>query len=512
MSGRELPTSPHLYHIQTYEFGYPSGKMKLSSAYWSKLHLARKRWSFRDSRLARRLVMAIVLFSSLLTVTFTGAQLYLQYRLDLQNVDQSAQIIRDSWLASLTESIWDYDTDLIEMQLNGMINLPFIMQIQLKLSDGQYFAVGHPSADDTLLFKFPLQHVQAGKMHALGALTVVADTARIHQDLIRYALTILVSNLIKAALVVIFMLFIFQLLLGQHLIQIVAYLTGSDGHDPRQPMRLHRHGKDRDELDDLVNAYNDMSQRLTEENQRRLEESEQRSAMQQQLARMDRQVTMGEMATSLAHELNQPLASITGYADICRRFLSQQEMAKLDRTLEKISNEALRASEIIRRTREFVRSRKTARENIRVYDLLETTLAIIQHSADQVNVELRLEVDATADEVVYIDKIQIQQVLINLLKNAMDALVSLPEPRLIRVRAVMEQERVRIQVIDNGSGIDPQVMETLFSPFVTTKDDGMGIGLAISRAIVEAHHGQLRADNQPDGGACFELDLAISCE
>lgn len=475
--------------------------------------MARKRWSFSDSRLARRLVFSIVLFSSLLTVAFTGAQLYLQYRLDLRNVDQSAQIIRDSWLASLTESVWNYDTNLIEMQLNGMINLPFIMQIQLKLSDGQYFAVGHPDPDETLQYKFSLQHVQASKLHNLGELTMVVDTGRIHRDLIRYALTLLVSNLIKAALVVIFMLFIFHLLLGQYLVQIVAYLNGTDGHPPDKLMKLDRASHVGDELDELVDAYNDMAQRLAAENQQRLEESEKRSAMQRQLARMDRQVTMGEMATSLAHELNQPLASITGYADICRRFLSREELTKLDQTLEKISNEAIRASEIIRRTREFVRSRKTCREPVRVNTLLDETIAIVAHSAMQKQIDIQLEVaEPLAAVAVNIDKIQIQQVLINLLRNSMDALVEQPEPREIKVWAQIREHRVALCVADNGPGIEPAVMETLFSPFVTTKDDGMGIGLAISRAIVEAHHGLLSAFNQDEGGACFELDLAISDE
>lgn len=471
--------------------------------------MASKRWSFRDSRLARRLVMSIVLFSSLLTLTLTGAQLYLQYRLDIVNVEQSAQIIRDSWLASLTESVWDYDTDLIEMQLNGMINLPFIMQIQLTLSDGQYFAVGHPTsnAEKTLAYTFPLQHIQSGKLHHLGELKVIADTDRIHQDLIRYAITVLVSNLLKTALVVIFMLFIFHLLLGQHLIQIVAYLRGDDGHEPGHPMRLPRKKIQRDELDDVVDAYNDMALRLHEENHRRLEESEARAAMQQQLARMDRQVTMGEMASSLAHELNQPLASITGYADICQRFLGQNDLERLSQTLEKVSNEAIRASEIIRRTREFIRSRKMTQEPVAVVDLLENTVAIIHHSAQEHHIQIAIDSTLSDVECVFVDKIQIQQVLINLLRNAMDALEQQDEPRQISVSAYSQGAAISICVADNGPGISGQVMKTLFAPFVTTKDDGMGIGLAISRAIVEAHHGQLDAYNQADGGACFELKL-----
>ncbi|MFM2485370.1 sensor histidine kinase [Celerinatantimonas yamalensis] len=470
--------------------------------------MARKSWSFRDSRLARRLVLAIVLFSSVLTLSVTGVQLYLQYRLDMSNVEQSAQIIQDSWLASLTESAWDYDTDLIEMQLNGMINLPFIMEVQLSLSDGQYFSVGHPAADNSLVYRFSLEHVHSGKMKEIGHLKVVVDTGRIHDDLLRYALTLLISNLFKAAMVVLFMLFIFHILLGQYLIQIVAYLRGDDGHLPGQPMRLQRGAHQSDELDDLVAAYNSMATRLAQENRQRLAESEQRALMQQQLAQMDRQVTMGEMATSLAHELNQPLASITGYADISRRFLAGNKTERLDETLQKISNEAMRASEIIRRTREFVRSRKTSQEPITVTALLEETVAIIRHSAEQYEIAIHLDMSSMCDDSVSVDKIQIQQVLVNLLRNAIDALRNKALPRDIEVSAVSDANRICIRIADNGPGIDASVIEQVFAPFVTTKDDGMGIGLAISRAIVEAHHGQLRAYNQTQGGASFELTLA----
>lgn len=474
--------------------------------------MARKSWSFRDSRLARRFVLVIVLFSSLLTLSVTGVQLLLQYRLDMKNVQQSAEIIQDSWVPALTESVWDYNTDLIELQLNGMINLPFIMEVRLSLNDGQFFAVGHPAPKNNQVYNFKIQHVDNGKHKELGKLTLAVDVNQVHQDLIRYGLTLVISNVFKAAIVVLFMLFIFHFLLGQYLIQIVAYLRGDDGHPAGEPLTLNRRSHTKDELDDVVEAYNSMAERLEQENQQRLAESEQRSIMQQQLARMDRQVTMGEMATSLAHELNQPLASITGYADISRRLLTQEKLERLDETLDKISNEAMRASEIIRRTREFVRSRKTSQEFISVRDLLEETVAIIRHSAEQYDTHIQLDISEIHSDSICVDKIQIQQVLLNLLRNAVDALREQEEQREIVINAIAHdsENKVCIQVCDNGAGIDESVLENIFSPFVTTKDDGMGIGLAISRAIVEAHHGQLTAHNRATGGACFELSLAAT--
>lgn len=467
---------------------------------------------FKDSQLARRLVVATVLFSSVLTLALTGLQLYWQYRQDVSSLNQSADIIRDSWLESLTESIWDYDTTLIDMQLNGMVNLPYVVGVVLDFVDGEQLEAGSSLIINPKYFDHPLHYDSGGRVRYLGKLQVVMDMDLVYSDLWRFALTILISNTLKAGLVVAFMLIMIHYLFVQHLAHIVTYLNHRHKWPDVGPLMLKRPKKHQsDEIDALVMAFNQLQREVNDEHQRLLNEGVQRAQLQHQLAQLDRQITMGEMATSLAHELNQPLASITGYADICSRFAFQDNHAMLDSTLEKISSEALRASEIIRRTREFVRSRSMQRERLPLAALVTDTTAIMAHAAQQQGVELQIPNLPLPPWYVNGDKIQLQQVLVNLLKNAIDAQARLDQPdKWVRVTLRQYDEgRVAVMVDDNGPGIDPQVIETLFQPFVSTKPDGMGVGLAISHNIVEAHGGELGAFNTKLGGALFEIVLPL---
>lgn len=467
-------------------------------------------WIFNEGQLARRLVVATVLFSSALTLVITAFQLYWQYRQDIGDLHQSATIIRDSWLESLTESVWDYDSTLIQMQLSGMVNLPFVEGVTLALSDGQFLNAGEHDKANSRLFKHSLYYLSGGQNRRLGELTIVADMALVYKGLWRFGLSMLLSNALKAALVVAFMLAVIQYLIGQHLLHISEYLNLQNSQQRRQPLQLKRTSRSQpDELDALVMAYNNLQQQVEQEHQRCIDESEKRAQLQLQLAQMDRQITMGEMATSLAHELNQPLASITGYADVCKRFIATDNTSKLETTLEKISGEAMRASEVIRRTREFVRSRSMTRERIALAELVEETAAIVTHSAQQFGIELLVHPAQSADRTIEGDRIQLQQVLVNLLRNAIDALAGYDQTsKLIQVNFTMKgSDYVAVIVEDNGPGIAPKVMDSLFSSFVTTKRDGMGVGLAISRNIVAAHGGTLHATNLSQGGAHFELIL-----
>jgi C4-dicarboxylate-specific signal transduction histidine kinase len=472
-------------------------------------------WLYRKSQLARRLVVATVLFSSALTLVITSFQLYWQYRQDIADLHQSAAIIRDSWLESLTESIWDYDNAQIQLQLNGMVNLPLVEGVVLNLVDGQHLQAGELRSSNSRKYEHPLHYVSGGKDRDLGQLTIIADMGRVYSNLLHFALTVLLSNALKAALVVVFMLMVIQYLIGQHLAHIVRYLNRRDPPAQRQPLALERpDNRPYDELDALVNAYNNLQRQVEQEHQQLMDEGEKRAKLQQQLAQLDRQVTMGEMATSLAHELNQPLASITGYADICKHFISPPNPDMLEKTLEKVSAEALRASEIIRRTREFVRSRSMTREVLSLTQLVMDTTEIVAHMAQQYGVALKVAEPPDMDLMVEGDRIQLQQVLINLLRNAIDELGQLDSTdKWIQVCICLsEGDRLVVEVEDNGPGIHPSVLDTLFQPFVTTKSDGMGVGLAISHNIVEAHGGELRARNLVQGGAHFELVLPLVIE
>ena len=246
---------------------------------------------------------------------------------------------------------------------------------------------------------------------------------------------------------------------------------------------------------------------LTEE--RRVESRTQ--ALQAELAHISRLSALGEMGSALAHELNQPLAAIANYITGSRRLLADAGLpsaAKIEGALERAAEQVLRAGQIIRRLRDFVSRRAGERRQESVAKLVEEAAALGLVGAREKGVTLNFDLDP-AHDALFADRIQIQQVLVNLLRNGLDAMDG-AERREIKVSSRLAAPDVlEIAVTDTGPGIAPDALARLFEPFFTTKVSGLGVGLSISRGIVEAHGGEMSAHNNPDGGATFRLTLPL---
>ena len=230
-----------------------------------------------------------------------------------------------------------------------------------------------------------------------------------------------------------------------------------------------------------------------------------------QMSRVARHNTMGEMASGIAHELNQPLTAIINYSRGCLRRLrnSGREREDLVVAIEKVSSEAERAGQIIKRLREFVTLGELRQENTSVEDILSTVSELAAPELRQYNVRLKIDPTLNTPQV-KVDRIQIEQVLLNLLRNAIDAVqANLFNQRDVNVRVTYDEKYVFIKVQDNGPGIDQERLGQVFDPFFTTKPDGMGLGLAISRSVVEAHRGKLSAQSASGKGTVFECKLPI---
>jgi PAS domain S-box-containing protein len=228
-----------------------------------------------------------------------------------------------------------------------------------------------------------------------------------------------------------------------------------------------------------------------------------------ELAHVARLSTMGEMATGLAHELNQPLTAIVNYAEACLRMMRSGAAgpAELCGELENVVVQAQRAGSIIQRLRSFVRKRKPKSTIVRANHLIKKVVDLVASDAHSSGVTIQLDL-CKAMPPIRCDAIQIEQVILNLLRNALDALGPVRgRERQIVIRSAAAGEMEEISVADNGPGLATTDPKQVFDPFFTTKSDGMGMGLSISQSIVEAHHGQLIAESSPGRGATFTIRL-----
>lgn len=233
------------------------------------------------------------------------------------------------------------------------------------------------------------------------------------------------------------------------------------------------------------------------------------SELQSELVHVSRLSAMGEMASALAHELNQPLAAISNYLKGSRRLLNASNLPGLDKVenaLDQAAEQALRAGQIIRRLRSFVTRSETEKRVESIAKLVEEAGALGFVGTREQGVMLRFDLDPSCD-LVLADRVQIQQVLVNLFRNALEAMQGSPRRELRITNSVSDCDMVLIRVEDTGHGFADGIKSSLFQPFFTTKRTGMGVGLSISRSIIEAHGGQMWAETNSSGGATFNFSL-----
>jgi two-component system sensor kinase FixL len=246
----------------------------------------------------------------------------------------------------------------------------------------------------------------------------------------------------------------------------------------------------------------------------RQETEHQLHELQTELARLSRLTAMGEMASTLAHEINQPLSAITNYLQGCNRLLEPIEhpnAPKIRDALAETTKQTLRAGHIIRQLREFVARGETEKRPENISKLVEeaSALALVGAKDEGVKTLFRF---ASHTDAVLVEKVQIQQVLLNLMRNAIEAMHGCERKELLVTTSAPDREKVVVSVGDTGSGLSEEIAERLFQPFVTTKPAGMGVGLSISKRIIEAHGGEMWAEPNPGGGTVFRFTLQSATE
>ena len=246
----------------------------------------------------------------------------------------------------------------------------------------------------------------------------------------------------------------------------------------------------------------DLTERRSQE--RRMQE------LQSELVHVSRLTAMGEMASSLAHELNQPLAAITSYLRGASTLLKAEKVdtARVREAMDRSAEQALRAGDIIKRLREFVAKGETDHSIEDSATLLEEAAALALVGAREQGVRVSLRCDHGLPAIL-VDKIQIQQVALNLIRNAIEAMET-ANRRELTIGVTRQDDFAFFTVADTGSGIAPEIAKHLFQPFVTSKASGMGVGLSICRTIIEAHGGRIAARPNDGGGTVFEFTLPFA--
>lgn len=243
---------------------------------------------------------------------------------------------------------------------------------------------------------------------------------------------------------------------------------------------------------------------------RKLQEQKEKEHLEK-LAHVTRLGLMGEMASGIAHEVNQPLSAVVNYTQACLQFIQNEnpDLEKIGEIMYKANQQALKAGQIIHNMREFVKPRKIHRSTVDINTLIYDAISIFESDFKQHLIAMRFDLTKNLPHV-YIDQVQIEQVILNLIRNSIDALKELPQftQRQLSIETSLNDLNcVVIRVKDNGPGLTPLQQGKILTPFFTTKVSGMGMGLSISRSLVEAHHGTLHFNSKVDKGTTFYFTL-----
>ncbi|MGI9383994.1 MAG: ATP-binding protein [Methyloligellaceae bacterium] len=445
-----------------------------------------------------RLIVSILLFSSVITLMATSLQLYFDYARDVSSIHERMEQIRKSYLNSITGDLWAMDREQLKVHLVGIKSLPDMLFLQISMGGEPFMSVGEDSQQRVISNTFPIDYKYNDRVIKLGELRAVASLQNVHQRLIDKALVILGSQAIKTFLVSTFIFLLFHYLITRHLLKMSAYARGLNIDTLDRALELDRPtnlDRGSDELDHVVHAFNDMRQNL--QNSWQELDSEHRRRLN-----AERLAGIGELSASIAHEIRNPLSSIINAVELLgRRQISAKNRAE---AITLANAESQRLQHILNEFLQFARQRPPVSTCEDIVEVIADVAESLRLGLDP-DVSVRIKTSFHEDPCyVRCDREQIRQVLWNLMLNAVQAM---PDGGTLSLSTEARDDRTCIAIGDTGSGIPETMRAEVIKPFVTNRADGTGLGLSVTQKILMEHDSELSISSVEGQGteACFHL-------
>lgn len=487
-------------------------------------------FSLRPKSISQKILATILLISSVLTLAITFIQLSFDYYQEVSTLKKSLSLVEKSYAKSIVASLWELNEFQIQTELDGITSIPGIQYVTI-LYKGQTIAKSGKISQNTILKSVDLYHYnKAGQATLLGRLDVYGDVDQVLTKIYNKIFIIFITQFFKTLLVSILIYLSIQQLVTRHIINISSFVKNIDFHSLDNPLHLKRkllqkNDENEDELDTLVNSINEMREKLNtsyielntlnKELEEKVEVKTQIVLEQRKkLEISSRMSSLGEMAGGIAHEINNPITIIGTASKLLRKTVESgvTEPDKLSNYFDKIDNTTDRISKIISGL--LALSRDASNEDyseFKIGEIINDVLALCGEKFKAKGIDIRINLEDKVFQTVLTGRrIQYSQVFLNLLHNAYDAVLTLPE-RWVKIECKVEKNQISLYFTDSGKGIPVEIQEKVMQPFFTTKEvgKGTGLGLSLSMAIIKNHNGEFYIDNKSEN-TCFVVVLPIN--
>jgi len=455
--------------------------------------------ALRPHTITQKILAAVLLISSIVTLFTTGFQLYFDYTQEINSIKKSLTLVERSYSPSLAASLWELNEAQVKTQLEGIISIPGIQHVLIEYRGRKTYETGHP-VESAIEKSIELTYSNQSEDVYLGTLVIHGSKDQVWAKIKNKIFVIFISQFVKTFLVSILLLLCIQHLLTKHLIRIAAFVENIDvKSDEKLQLEKNYFFKEPDELSSLVTSINEMRHKIY---QSYMEMEEVNSEQRRQLEISSRMSSLGEMAGGIAHEINNPLTIIGSSSKLLRKNIEKGDSSpeRLSGYFEKIDKTTDRITKIINGM--LALSRDASNEDVTQFtwnEIINDVISLCGEKFKHAGIEIRIPDSEWLHQSFQGRKIQLSQVLLNLLHNSYDAIASLHE-KWIQIDCSVENEEMIITVTDSGKGIPLELHDKIMQPFFTTKDagKGTGLGLSLSMTIIKKHNGQFYIDRKSE--------------